>query len=171
MNNLNKPAKYFLFLTVLFFCLWLGGYVGRQLTVFRLFEPENMALKSMYNEVGLTQVINILLPVITYNLIMYPAFILSLILFLITSHINLKKEGWLFISVTIIFITLPFEVYLSTLDYELVSKILTGSFNSDKIVKILRERITILGSFPLIETFAYFAIIGLFLFKPLRKVQ
>ncbi len=171
MNDLNKFAKIFLYITILFFILWLGGYVGRNLVVYRLFETEGLGIKSIFTEPGLSQISYLLVPAIIYNLITYTFFIISLVIFLFASHINLKNEGWLFISVAIIFITLPFEVHLMTIDFSYVSSIFTGSFNGKEMVEMLRERMIRLSSFSLIEIFSYFVIIGLFLFRPLRKLK
>ncbi|MFA3781916.1 hypothetical protein ABRY23_02485 [Melioribacteraceae bacterium 4301-Me] len=169
MNDLKITAKIFYYLTALSFCLWIGGYVGKLLTIFRLFEPETMALKSYFQVSELSQAMSLLLPLIIYNLITYAASLICFLVFLVTSKFNLKNEGWLFIITVIILITLPFEVYLSKLDYNFVIKVLSNNYNVNEIIEILRQRIIKLGSFPLIEVFAYFAALSLFLFKPFRK--
>lgn len=169
MNNIGKISKALLFLTVLSFVLWLGGYISRQIIVYQLFEPENMDLRAMYNGSNLEAVINTIYPVITYNIITYPLFLVLFISFLITSRVSLKKEGWLFIILAAIILTAPFEIYLLTIDWEILQKILHSLNNTAAIVDLIRERISALSSFSLIEILVFMGALFLFLFKPLRK--
>src|SRR5208337_3015635 len=121
--------------------------------------------KSIYNEQNLNAVFNIILPLITFNLVTYILFILFFIIFLSSARISLKNEGWLFISTMIIFITMPFEGYLSFYDYKIVNFIFYHNSNVTDIVNLIRERITKLSSFSFIEIFSYLTIIFLTLIK------
>lgn len=169
MNNLSRISKFILYLTVLTFVLWLGGYISRQIIVFQLFEPENMDLRGIYTASNLEAVINTIYPVITYNIITYPVFLVSLLVFIVISKVSLKKEGWLFIVLAAIVITAPFEIYLLTIDWNILQKTLHSLNRTSEIIDLLRERITALSSFSLIEILVYMGAVFLFLFKPLRR--
>ena len=68
MQNLSKPSKIFLFITVLFFALSLGGYVLRQVVVYQFFEPENLSLRIIYSAQNLPVILFTALPVFVFNI-------------------------------------------------------------------------------------------------------
>jgi len=171
MKNSKLLVKLNLFLIVVTSIIWLGSYIARHLAVYQLFEPKGLVLRDIYSLQNLSPVLETLSPLLVTALITYPLFIILFIIYLFISKINLKYEGWLFICVLIIFITMPFEVFLLLKDYKIVKLILMDNSDLIKIVDLLRERITILSSFSLIEIFSYFAVIFLSIFKPLRKTN
>jgi hypothetical protein len=171
MKKQSIISKGILFLTVTSLILWLGSYIIRNIVIYQLFEPINLDLRSIYNEQNLIAVFNIILPLITFNLVTYISFILFFIMFLLSTKIRLKNEGWLFISTIIILITMPFETYLSVYDYKIANMIVRHNAIVTDIVNLIRERITKLSSFSFIEFFSYLAIVFLTLFKPFRKVN
>jgi len=171
MENLTKTSKVLLYFTSLFFILWLGGYVARHLSIYQFFEPENLELRTIFNKVVLQSHLYLILPLIVFNIITYIFFLISFILFLFISKINLKLEGWLLIITLIIFITAPFEIFLLIKDYEIAKNIYYNLSDANSIINMLRDRITILSSFSLIEIFSYCGVLFLIIFQPLRKVK
>jgi len=169
MKNLNNFSKIVLLFTIIFFTIWLGGYIARQIAVYQLFEPVELNLKTFYNPGNLSSAISILIPLIISHLITYACFLLLFLIFIITSKLNLRMNGWLFIITMIIIITAPFEIYLSLIDYKIIRLGLANINESSSILELIKERITKLSSFPLIEIFSYLAIIFLALFRPYQK--
>jgi hypothetical protein len=169
MNNLNGFSKFILFITCLSGSLWLGSYVTRLSTAYSLFEETDFILKPYYNNGNLSEVFITLLPVYTTTFISYIIFFLFFIIFLMISRISLKQNGWFFITTVLIIATFPFEAYLMTIDWKILSLIKSESFNPDDIVNLIKDRFNIFSSFPVIEIFSYFAIIFLIIFKPLTK--
>ncbi|MEW6194770.1 MAG: hypothetical protein AB1521_06430 [Bacteroidota bacterium] len=105
------------------------------------------------------------------NILSYGVFLLLLVLFVALSRLELKKNGWLFISIAIVFITSPFEIYLLSIDYNIIDQIMDNNFDHLKVFDLLKKRIEVLSSFSLIEIFAFFGIIYLSIFRPLTKVN
>ena len=171
MKNLNNFSKIVLLFTVIFFTVWLGGYIARQIAVYQLFEPVELNLKTFYNPGNLSSAFSILIPLIISNLITYICFLLLFLIFIITSKLNFRLNGWLFIITLIIIITAPFEIYLSLVDYKIIQLGLASINESNSILELIKERLTKLNSFSLIEIFSYSAIIFLALFKPLSKTN
>jgi hypothetical protein len=170
MKNNNILYKTFLFLTVLAGLIWLGGYIARMLITFQLFEGNQFELKSVFSEDYLRAAFYTINSAITYNLITYPVFLISFFTFFIISKLSLKNNGWLFISLILILITAPFEIYLLTIDYSIATKVFYHpGFDVTNILGLTIERFRVLSSFPIIEVFIYFAIIYLFIFQPLKK--
>lgn len=169
MKNNNLFVKIVQFLLVSSFIFWLGSYISRHLVIYQLFEPEGLVLRSVYNAENLKNVWLTISPLIVSNLIAFPTFIVFFVIYIIISKTSLKKEGWLFISAMIILITAPFEIFLLLKDYKIISLIYSSTLESNKVLELVRERITILSSFSLIEIFSYLAIVFLTILKPLSK--
>ena len=169
MQKLSKLTRLFLFLCVLSGVLWLGGYSLRTFLIFQLYEPKALILKPYLNSGTIPAIIISLNTAVVYTFILFPIFILTFFLTLITSKVNLKYEGWLFIILLIVIITAPFEIYLMVIDFDVLSLVFRQNYNSNEIINLYTKRLTILNSFSLIEIFSYCGIIFLLLFKPLRK--
>jgi hypothetical protein len=171
MKKQSITSKIILFLAITSFILWLGSYIIRNIAIYQLFEPLNLDLRSLFNEQNLNAVFIIILPLITFNLITYISFVVFFTMFLFATSVSFKNEGWLFIIMLIIFVTMPFEGYLSFYDYKIANLIVHQNSNVMDIINLIRERITKFSSFSFIEFFSYLAIIFLTIFKPFRKVN
>jgi hypothetical protein len=168
MKNINSFAKIFLYLCTLSGFLWVGSYLTRLILTYQLFEKNDFILKSYLNSQNLPGIFITLNAGTILSFILYILFIASFIIFVLSSRINLKENGWLFIITTIVLITFPFELYLMTVDYKMFNLILSGPFNSADIVTLIIKRFKILGSFPVIELLCYFVIAYLIIFQPLK---
>ncbi|MGE5680616.1 MAG: hypothetical protein ACM34K_07025, partial [Bacillota bacterium] len=91
MQNLSKVSKFFLYICTLSGILWLGGYLSRLLLTYQLFEPRDFILKSYVNQQNLGGIFVTLNSSVTFTMIFYSLFIVSFILFIITSKISLKE--------------------------------------------------------------------------------
>ena len=171
MENITKISRFFLFGAFLFFIFWLGGYMARHLFLFQMFEPEDLSLTTFYATQNIIPVFYSFSSLISFNAISFLAFFIFFSLFLLTSKVNLKREGWLLIITLIVYLTAPMEIFLITFDLKLLQKILSSTFTHSEILTLVKQRITMLGSFPLAEIFAYIFIIFLMLFRPFRMKQ
>lgn len=169
MRNLNKSAKTFLYIFVLSGILWLGAYLLKLFLLYYLFEEKNFVLKHYLNAQNLPGILSSYLPLFATPMVLFIVFLLFFILFLFTSKINLKENGWLFISSVLIFITCPFEIYLMTIDYKIFYLLNSGKFITGDIIQLIIKRFTVFSSFPIIEVVCYAAVIFLFLFQPFKK--
>jgi hypothetical protein len=171
MKNLKIFPKILLFFIVLSGALWVGSYFTRMVLSYQIFEGTNFSLRSYINDQNIGGILKSFEPVVISTLALYIIFIVAYILFIITSKISLKNNGWLFIITMIILITLPFEIYLSIIDYKIICLINSVNFNSKEVLDLIIERFKIFGSFPVIELFCYGAIVYFLLFQPLKKKQ
>ena len=169
MYNLTKTSKIFLLLTTLSGSLWMGAYFSRLFVFYQLFEPKELILKPIFNEQNLHAVLIELNPLIVLTLVLYLIFIVTYFIFITISKISLKQNGWLLIVTIIIFLTLPFELYLISFDYRIITSVLSGNFNSMEIVALIIKRFKVLSSFPVIELFCYFSIVYFVLFQTFNK--
>ena len=169
MKSLNKTSKIFALTAIVTCSLWIGAYLSRLFVSYQLFEARDLSLKPYINQLNMSGILTTLLPSITTSFVLYIVFIFVFILFIIISKINLRYNGWLFIITIIILITLPFEIYLMTIDYKLILQLNSGLFDPASLIELIRKRVHILGSFSLIEIFCYLSFYYFLLFRPLTK--
>ena len=105
-------------------------------------------------------------PLVNLTFYSYIVMIISFTLFLISSRIKLKENGWLLIVALIIYLTLPFESLLLMIDYKLIVLFLNEQFGSEQILALIIERISKLSSFPIILLLSYLTIPYFLVFKP-----
>lgn len=170
MENQNKISKTFLFITVLSFVIFLGSYLTKLNLLSQFFDAETMNLKSIYEGSDLSLVMKSLLPSFSVSMISFVVFVLFFIISILVTKIILRNEGWLFITIIILLITVPIEIFLLIkFDLPIINELMQVSIRYDYILSLMKNRIMILGPFPLILLFSYFVIIYLSLFKPLQK--
>jgi hypothetical protein len=168
MKNTNILAKIFIYLCSLCGILWVGSYFARLIITYQLFEKTDFILRSFLNDQNLPGIFIVLNGGIILTSMLYIIFIILFIAFLLTARLSLKENGWLFIIAILLLLTAPFEIYLMTIDYKIVTLIFSGVFNANDILTLIIQRFKIFGSFPVIELLCYFAIIYLFIFQPLK---
>ncbi len=169
MHKLNNISKILLTITLIFGSIWLGGYIVRHLVIYQFFDPENFKLLDIYNNSTSQNSIRLIQSLLVLNIITYSLFLTFFLLFIFTSKVNFKRNGWLFICFLIVLITAPFEIFLLTKDYEIILQIMDNNFDSLNVLTLIQKRIEVLSSFSIIEIFAYISMYFLILFKPLTK--
>jgi len=169
--NMNKRKiinNIFGYLSVLSGAIWLGAYITRMMISYQLFDVD-MNLMPFVTDKNLAGIITTISPAINITFVVYILFIVSFTFFLFTTKLKLKSNGWLFIISVIVYFTLPFELYLMTIDYKIIISIFySGHIDFRHVLNLIRERFISLSSFPVIITLCYFAIIYFLLFKPFR---
>ncbi len=167
MKNINIFSRIFLFISSSAGIVWIGSYVARLSLAYQLFYGNYFSLKSYVTAQNLPGILTTLNPGIILSGIAYLVFIISFIIFLASSGISLKKNGWLFISMLLIFITMPFELFLMVkFDYKIINAVSSGTFNGTEVLNYYIARFKVLGSFPLIELISYGAVIFFIIFRP-----
>lgn len=168
MKNKNLIEKYFLFFALSFGAIWFGSSISKLFMSYYLFLPEELIVKESIKE-SLSQVLSSHLPIYVISFISFIVYFISFLIFFVVTKLKFKENGWLFVMLVIfIFQALP-EIYLSTIDYKIISNIYYGPINSNLLLGEIIKRITILNGFPLINLFSFLAIVFLFVFKPLEK--
>ena len=166
MKKRNKFSSIFGFLALAFGSIWFGAYIARLLTTYHMFEPTELVLKNFITSNNLSAIIQTTFPLVNLTFFAYLILVISFTLFLIFTQLKLKKNGWLFIISTIIYLTLPFEAILLTIDYKLIFLFINEQFASEELLKLIIERITLLSSFPIILLLSYFSIPFFLVDKP-----
>ena len=166
MKKKNILALIFGYLALTSGSIWFGAYAARLLPTYTMFEETEPTLKNFLNGSNIPAVAEVLSPIIILTLICYLLMAITFTVFLITTDLKLKENGWLFIIAGIIFITLPFEVVQIIQDYKLFVLFYSGDYGSTKIVPLITDWLTKLSSFPVILILSYLSIPYLLIFKP-----
>lgn len=169
MQKFSTLSKSFAVISLIAASIWIGSYLTRMFLVYQLFEGTDLILKNHINETNINGILLTLLPAIMVHFVSFLIMISSAILFYITSKISLRFNGWLFIILISIFITLPFEIYLMLIDYKIIISLINGSFESAQIIALLKDRIKDLSSFPIVEFLAYLSFYYFIVFQPFAK--
>jgi len=165
MKN-KKISNVLAFASLVFGALWLGAYVTRLILTYNLFKEGELVLKYFVNNTNITGIFQAFEPLYYITFITYPIFIICFTLFLFSSGLSFKENGWLFITSIIIYFTLPFEAILMAIDYKIIVMNLAGNFDSEVTLTLITERLEILGGFSVILILCYLSIPYFLIFRP-----
>jgi len=166
MKNSKKVSTVFSVLALTSGIIWFGSYVSRLLITYQMFEPTETVLKSYITNNNLQAIIQTNYPLVNLTCFSYIIFIVCFTIFLITTKLKLKENGWLFIVTMIIYLTLPFETVLLSIDFKLILLFFHNQFTSNKVLELIIKRISLLSSFPIILILSYLSIPFFLIVKP-----
>jgi hypothetical protein len=166
MKKSNKFSSVFGAVALALGSIWFGAYIARLLTTYQMFETTELVLKSYLTNNNLPGIIQTTFPLVNLTFFSYLFLILSFTIYLIFTPLKLKENGWLFIVSMIIYLTLPFEIFLLIIDYKLIVLFISEQFASEDVLKLIIERITLLNSFPIILLLSFLSIPFFLVVKP-----
>jgi len=169
MKNTSTFSKIFAVLSLISAAIWVGSYLSRLFLVYQLFEGPDLIVKGFINNNNVTGILFSILPSIVVHFVSFIVMLISTVIFYLTSKISLRFNGWLFIILIAILITAPFEIYLMSIDYKVIMMINSGSFDSNTIIILLRDRIKDLSSYSIVAILTYLSFYYFIVFKPLTK--
>lgn len=88
-----------------------------------------------------------------------------------TCKINLKQNAWLLMCAILFFVFSPVEFYTSYLDIKFTLLFESNPPNHDELLRLFGERIGFLKGVPVIAVLSYYTIIGIAIFRPLKKTK
>ena len=169
MKNISTISKVLAVLSLISATIWVGSYLSRLFLVYQLFEGPDLFLKSYITNENVNGILFSILPSFVVHFIAFIVMFLSTIIFYLTSKINLRYNGWLFIILVAIIITTPFEFYLMLIDYKIIMMLNNGSFDSNTVISLLRDRIKDLSSYSIVAILTYLSFYYFIVFQPLTK--
>jgi len=170
MNNLSKISKTILVIVFISYALWIGSYVAKNLILFQFYEPETMALRGVFEKADFLSIFYAFFPVVTLNVICYALFVILFLVFVFTSRLKLRYNGWLFISLLVVVLTLPIELYLIfKYDLNFIADTNNLSISAQPALEMIKQRVVKFGMYSFISIFSTLSIILFFVFKPLTK--
>ena len=169
MKKISVISKTFAVLSLIAGSIWIGSYLTRLFAVYQIFEGPDLIIKSYINDSNRDGILFALLPIFVVHFVAFIIMIISTSLFFLTSKLNLRNNGWLFIIVVAVIITLPFELYLMLIDYKVIIALNNGSFDGIIMISLLRDRIKDLSSFSIVALLTYISFFYFIVFQPLTK--
>ena len=169
MKNISTISKVFAVLSLITAAIWVGSYLSRLFLVYQLFEGPDLILKSYITNENFNGILFSILPSFVVHFIAFIVMFLSTIIFYLTSKINLRYNGWLFIILIAIIINTPFEIFLMLIDYKIIMMLNNGSFDSNTVISLLRDRIKDLSSYSIVAILTYLSFYYFIVFQPLTK--
>ncbi len=152
--------------------VWLGSQITKVLTIYYFFQTDefgNIFLRSEVNSDTIHLISYQFAPIFSITLISYTVFILFVIIYSFFIRKSIKQLGWLFISIMIIFLCVPIEIYLMKIDFKLFEYSFYRTGDSATFLSLFSNRVQSLSSFPIISIILHFIVIFLIIFKPLDK--
>jgi hypothetical protein len=168
MEN-KKLSNYFAYLSIVSVTVWLGAYITRLLLTYNLFKEGELVLKSFIDNTNAPALLQVLSPLVYLTFVTFCVFIISLTFYLLTAKVKFKENGWLFIIVMIVYLTLPFEIFLMTFDYKLMILYAAKNFDLNVSLPLIIDRLQSLSGFSVILVLCYLTIPYFLIFKPFSK--
>ncbi len=169
MKNISILSKILAVLSLASTAIWLGSYISRSFLVYQLFEGPDLILRNYINNENVNGILFSMFPSFIVHFTAYIIMFTTTILFYLTSKINLRFNGWLFIILIAILITTPFEIYLMLIDYKVITMLYSNSFDSITVINLLRDRIKDLSSYSIVAILTYLSFYYFIVFQPLTK--
>ena len=169
MKNISILSKIFAVLALISAAIWVGSYLSRLFLVYQLFEGPDLILRGYINNENINGILFSIYPSFVLHFAAFIIMFITTVLFYLTSKINLRFNGWLFIVLLAIIITTPFEIYLMLIDYKVIMMLYSNSFDSNTVINLLRDRIKDLSSYSIVAILTYLSFYYFIVFQPLTK--
>jgi hypothetical protein len=148
---------------------WLGALNIRALVGNELFETDVLQWKNNLSPDFYSAYFRIIAMSSILTLISYTMVLMFTIIYLVYVKPDLKANGWLMASLIFFFLFMPVEVYTSYYDFRFVYEYFFASADYYYLKELLTKRITALSGLPVIAIFCYYTIVGLIIWKPMKK--
>jgi len=166
----SRTAKISLFLMIVGGAVWVGGVNIRAIIGVDQLDFGTIEFKPNIHPLVEREVFRLIALSSIVVMIAYTVTLTSSIVFLRTTSLAFKENGWLMMSAILFYLFVPVEVYTMILDGKMVY--LDFVLSSNDLVefrKLLIHRLAALSGVPIIALFCYYTIIALAVFQPLKK--
>src|SRR5713101_1531267 len=162
----SRTAKISLFLMIVGGAVWVGGVNIRAIIGVDLLDFGTIEFKPNIHPLVEREVFRLIALSSIVVMIAYTVTLTSSIVFLRTTSLAFKENGWLMMSAILFYLFVPVEVYTMILDGKMVY--LDFVLSSNDLVefrKLLIHRLAALSGVPIIALFCYYTIIALAVFQ------
>lgn len=167
MPKLKPSYKIFIFLTAVSAAIWLGSYISRFSTFYNIFAGPELDIRADLNPEAIRGLFFGLLSPLSTSIFSYFAFLIFFYLSVIFSGMNIKRHGWLFISLVMVTLTAPFEIFLIwKYDIDMLFQIFSTEFKALDLVGFYIDRIKMFSFMPFVMVLTIITLFGLFIFRP-----
>jgi len=167
--TLSKSAKFWLLILTVSAIFWLGGINIRFLIGNELLNFDEFNFKVNLMPVELSLIFKLISYSSLVIIISYTILFISAIFFLKTCKVNYRENVWLLVCAIMFFIFSPVEFYSNYLDFRFYLMYLADPYEYEQKLLLFGERIGLLKGVPWIAMFCYYTILGIAIYKPLKK--
>jgi hypothetical protein len=166
---MTKRANDTLFLILLLAAItWLGGITIRAMIGFDLLETGTIDFKPNIHPYVERAVYAVIAQASAVIDIAYAVLWITGILWLRSTPLVLRRNGWLMMSAILFYLFTPVEIYVIVLDFRIWLLDHLGSNDLVEFRKLFIHRLGALAGVPMIALLCYYTIIPLAVFKPMR---
>ena len=167
----SKTAKISLLVVIVAAIFWLGAInvravIGNDLLVFGTIE-----FKSNINPQVERTVFGLVAKSSIVVLVWYVVLWIAGIVFLFSTKLKFKQNGWLMMGAILFYFFTPVEVYTLVLDEKMIYLDLYTKGELVEFRKLFIHRLAALQGVPIIAQFCYYTIIALIVFQPLKRTD
>jgi hypothetical protein len=165
----NAAEKLSLLFLVIGAIAWLGGANIRGILSNHLLVMGTLEFEPNLNPDVEREVFRLINYSSIVTLLGYATVFIAGIVFLRSTRLALKTNGWLMMAALLFYIFSPAEIYTSYLDGKMISLELWGSPETAAFRELLIARIAALKGLPLVALLCYYTAIGLAVWQPMKK--
>lgn len=148
---------------------WLGGINIRALIGFNLLQTGTLDFKPNIHPYVERIVFGLIAQSSIVVIYAYAAVWISGLVFLKTTSLRLKENGWLMMSAILFYLFTPVEIYTIVLDIKMWLLDYAGSNDLVEFRKLFIHRLAALAGVPMIALLSYYTVIVLIVVQPFRK--
>jgi hypothetical protein len=165
-QQLSRAALLLLCIAVV---VWLGAVNVRAMIGYELFHTGTLEFITTIDPTVEREVMHL----VSYASLLvdggYVVAFLGAAVFLWSTPLVLKRQGWLLMSAILFFVFTPVEFYTIYLDAKFVMAEIFGNPVLDELRALFLKRFTALSGLPIIALLCYYTIIPLIIWKPFTK--
>jgi hypothetical protein len=165
----GRIEKAALFILIVAAITWLGGVTVRLVMSGCLLVPGTLEFKPDLIPIAEREAFRMINYTSILTLLGYVIALLSGLVFLFSTRLKFRENGWLMMAVLLFCVFIPVEIYTSYLDGKMISMELWGSPEPSLFRELFIKRVAALKGVPFIALLCYYTIVGLAVWKPLRK--
>jgi hypothetical protein len=165
-TRLSRIALLFLAMGTIF---WLGGLNIRALIGNVLFKPGTLTFEEYLAPEAEAEIFRILSFTSVVTMISYGVVLVSATIFLVTTPIRVRENGWLMMSAILFYAFVPVELYTGYLDGRMVYFEFFTTAGNDVFRGMFLTRLQTLAGAPFVALLCYYTVIGLAIFRPLTR--
>jgi hypothetical protein len=158
-----------LFIIIVAAITWLGGVTIRWVVSGCILVPWTLDFRPDLTPAVEREAFRMINFASIVTLIGYAVVTVSGVVFLFSTTLKFRENGWLVMSALLFYLFTPAEIYTSYLDGKMISMDLWGTPNLTLFRELFISRVAALKGVPFIALLCYYTIVGLVIWQPMKK--
>lgn len=169
MTASPRIARFALFVMIVGAIFWLGAVNIRAMIGNDMLKTGTLEFEEYLAPEAEREIFRLLSFASVLIMISYATVLVSATVFLATSPLRLKENGWLMMSAILFYGFVPVELYTLTIDARTAYLEFFTTAGNDVFRELFIARVAALAGAPVIAVLCYYAIIALAVFRPFTR--